>query len=122
MNWTGIACVVFICVTMNHLGLVKAIEERIERELPVIDCVKCCTFWTVLIFTLITSRNLITSLAISFLMSYLALWLELFEGFIDRLYMKLYEKIYPTSDDTPAADADNGNSAGSVSELQENCK
>ena len=27
MNWIDIASIVFVCVTMNHLGLIKAIEE-----------------------------------------------------------------------------------------------
>lgn len=114
MDWSGIACVVFTCVTMNHLGLVKAIEDIAGKELPVINCVKCCTFWAVLLLTLITSRDPVTSLAVSFLTSYLALWMELLESYIDRLYMKLYEKIYHTSDDTPASDADGGDSSGSV--------
>ena len=29
MEWSDIACIVFVCVTANHLGLVKAVEEKI---------------------------------------------------------------------------------------------
>lgn len=57
-------------------------------------------------------------LATSFLASYAAIWLELAEAYIDTLYLKLYEKIITTNnDDAPAADADSGRSAGTVSEL-----
>lgn len=100
MEWTDIVCVVFACVTANHLGLVKAIEDTFEMKLPVINCVKCFSFWTVFIYALFTSREVITSLAISFLASYSAIWLELFEGFIDQLFVKLYGKIYSATDRT----------------------
>lgn len=108
MNWIDIASILFVCVTMNHLGLVKAVEAVMERELPVINCVKCLTFWSELAYLSFTLCDIPLVLAISFLCSYLAIWLELFEGIIDTLYTKLYEKIYPNSaDDTlTAADFD----------------
>ena len=116
--WIDIASIVFVCVTANHLGLVKAIEDVSKTELRIVSCPKCSTFWCVLIYTTILSHNFIAPLAISFLCSYLAVWLELLEGYTDTLYMKLYEKIYPNTDnDTTAANADNGYSAGSVPEL-----
>ena len=96
--WIDIAAIVFVCVTMNHLGLVKAIEDTIDRELRIVNCPKCLSYWGVLAYTVITSCEPIPSLAISFLASYIAIWLELFEGFIDTLYQKLYDKIYPTED------------------------
>ena len=98
--WLDIASIVFVCVTMNHLGLIKAIEEVTEHELPVINCPKCSTMWLTLLYMLITSNQLIASLAISFLASYTAIWLELFEGYIDTLYSKLYDTIYSTADTT----------------------
>ena len=116
MTWIDIAGIVFICVTANHLGLVKAIKAVTERELPIVNCPKCFTFWSVLIYTTFTLHDVVAVLAISFLASYTAIWLELLEGFIDTLYMKLYEKIYSDpADDTTAADADDGHSDGSVS-------
>ena len=96
--WIDIASIVFIAVTMNHLGLVKAIEEYADRELKVVNCPKCLSHWGVFAYTIITSRDFIASLAISFLASYVAIWFELFEGFVDTLYSKLYDKIYPTED------------------------
>ena len=99
INWGDIAAIVFACVTAIHLGLVKAIEDVAHRELRIVNCPKCFTFWSILTYTIITTRNAITSLAISFLASYIALWLELFEGYIDTIYNKVYEKIYTTSGD-----------------------
>lgn len=115
--WTDIASIVFVCVTANHLGLVGKIEE-ILGKLPIINCPKCFTFWSVLIYEVwvVGFSDIPAMLAISFLCAYLALWLELLEGFIDALYLWLYEKNYPdTENDTPAADADSGNTAGTVS-------
>lgn len=116
MEWNDIASIVFVCVTMNHLGLIGKLEE-IMGELPILNCPKCSTFWLTMLYMLIASRQVITSLAVSFLASYTAIWLELLEGYVDTLYLKMYGKIYKTSDDTPASDADNGYSAGSVSKL-----
>ena len=113
--WIDIAAIVFICVTANHLGLVKAIEDTLHRELKVINCPKCLTWWSSLVYSIITSCEPIPSLAISFLCSYLALWLELFEGYIDTLYTKVYGKIFTTSDDTASTDTNRGDSSGSVS-------
>lgn len=118
MNWLGIACIVFSAVTANHLGLVKAIEEVADRELKIVNCPRCLTFWGVLAYSVVTSREAITSLAVSFLASYAAIWLELFEGFIDSLYQKCYEKIYPNSDDdTTAADGYKSDTDCPVSQL-----
>ena len=98
MNWIDIASIVFVCVTANHLGLVKAIEDAADKELRIINCPKCFSFWSALAYSIITSRDIIQSLAISFFASYSAIWFELFEGFIDTIYNKLYGKIYTTTD------------------------
>lgn len=116
--WIDIASIVFICVTANHLGLVKAIEETFDIELHILNCPKCFCFWLSFTYGLsnISSDGFIAVLAVSFLASYSAIWLELFEGIIDTLYMKLYETIYPNTDnDTASADADSSYSTGSVS-------
>lgn len=104
--WIDIASIVFVCVTANHLGLVKAIEDVIGTELPIVNCVKCFTWWVTFAYTAFAMHALILPLAISFLASYSALWLELLEAFIDTLYLKLYDKITTThSDNAIAADA-----------------
>ena len=118
IHWIDIASIVFVCVTMNHLGLISAIERATQRKLWIVDCPKCCSCWCVLLYLLyhfVDINNMVTVLAISFICSYLAIWLELFEGYIDTLYIKLYEKIYPDTDNnTTASDTDDGDSAGTV--------
>ena len=94
MMWNDIACIVFVTVTMNHLGLISAIEEFFGTELPIVNCVKCSTWWMVLFYMLLSSQGMILSLAVSFFCSYSAIWLELFEGYLDTLYRKCYDKIY----------------------------
>ena len=100
MEWGDIAGIVFACVTANHLGLVKAIEDTFEKELPIINCVKCFSFWSVLVYMAFATHEVITSLAVSFLSGYAAIWLELLEGYIDTLYNRLYDKIYSATDTT----------------------
>ena len=119
--WIDIASIVFVCVTANHLGLVKAIEGIINLEMRIVNCPKCLSFWATLTYCLVCRHSMTSTLAISFLASYSALWLELFEAFIDKIYMKLYGKITTNcNDDTTAADTISGHSAGSVSYLQQN--
>ena len=95
-----IAAIVFFCTAVNHLGLIKAIERVIRHRLPVVNCPKCLTFWSMIacgvaeenssLFTLHSSLRL---LAISLLCSYLAIWLELLMYAIDTLYNRIYVKI-----------------------------
>lgn len=123
MIW-DIACIVFVCVTANHLGLIGKIEEILRFRIPILDCPKCASFWCTMVYlgchgmaTYPIGSWVITMLAISFLASYAAIWLELIEGMIDKLYLKCYEIITEDSDDTPASGANDGDSASTVSEL-----
>ena len=102
-----IAAIVFVSVTVNHLGLITAVERVIHHRLPILNCPKCLTFWSILVYGL--SGDGITAalpsflprlLAISIISAYLAIWLELAEGLIDKLYDYIYDKIYPTADTT----------------------
>lgn len=110
MDWNDIACIIFVCVTMNHMGLVSAIRSALScRHLPIVSCPKCLTFWSVVMYGVVSgSSDILTGsyairvLAISFLSSYLAVWLELAEGYIDSLYMECYDKIYATADTAPS--------------------
>lgn len=97
--WSDIACIVFVCVTINHLGLVKAAEDVIKREIPIINCPKCASFWVTLFYCCCnTATSWTIILALSLISSYMAIWLELFEGYIDFIYNKIYEQIYSTAD------------------------
>ena len=102
--------VIFGCVAANHLGFIGAVEDVLDRELPVLNCPKCLTFWATL-FTVFPSHSLIVTIATAFAAAYAALWLELALGFIDKQYVRAYEtfiKHQHTDGETPAADADRG--------------
>jgi len=94
MDWRDIACIVFVCTAVNHLGLIETIEGIIKREIPIVNCPKCASFWATLTYLLLgTKGNLMEIpfwLAISLLCSYLAIWLELIMYAIDTLYNRIY--------------------------------
>lgn len=125
MNWIDIASIVFVCVTMNHLGLMGKIEGILGKRIPILNCPKCSSFWFTVIYGLgqmgFSISHLIPLLAISFFASYSAIWVELLEGFIDTLYDKLYEKIYSSTDngDTASADADEEHTDSTLSDVSE---
>ena len=111
----GIAAVVISCVLANHMGLVSEIEKILRIKIPIVNCVKCFTFWSTLAFMLIHTYNTIAAVAISFLLSYSAIWLELFFGIIDKCYESIYEKVYKSSASTESSDnSDSENSEGSL--------
>ena len=89
----AIACIVFVCTAVNHLGLISAIESAIERKLWIVDCPKCITCWSVMAYQLVTGCHPLTSLAIALLSSYLAIWLNMFLYAIDTFKNKVYDKI-----------------------------
>lgn len=93
-----IAAIVFICTAVNHLGLIKTIEGIIKRELPVVNCPRCLTCWSVMFYQVVTGCHPLLSLAISFLCAYTALWLNLLMYAIDALYNHIYDKIQENSE------------------------
>ena len=99
MDWRGIAAIVFVCTAVNHLGLIAAIERIIKHSLPVVNCPKCLTCWSVFAYKLwcVGFSDLPMALAISLLCSYLAIWLELLMYAIDTLYNSIYVKIENTN-------------------------
>lgn len=99
MNWNEVAMIMFSCVMANYLGLVNAVEQIINRPLPIINCPKCFTFWSVLAYMIwnIGFSDIPKSIAVSFLFSYLSVWLQLLFGLIDKLFDKIYGKIYATT-------------------------
>ena len=109
MAWTDIAWIVVVCTSANHLGLVKAVEGVIHHRLPIVNCVKCFTFWSTLIYTLAVAvpcaslqgfiSILPQSLALSFLASYTAIWLELLMFSIDTLYNHIYGKLIQNAEE-----------------------
>ena len=108
MSISLVIAVAFIAVAINHMGLVAAVEKVIRHPLPVVDCVKCLTFWSVLACLLSSRYAVIPSVAMTLAFSYMALWMELLWGLVDKLYMKCYEKIVS---DSAAGEASAGSDA-----------
>lgn len=110
--WIDIACILFTCVCMNHLGLIESIEGVVRFPLYVINCPKCSSHWFTLIYCLFFAHtSVIGALAISFLVAYLATWLELGMGIIDLLYTRIYENYFKSKGDDDsysATDESNG--------------
>lgn len=99
MDWRDIAAIVFVCTAVNHLGLIGTIERIIRHPLPIVNCPRCLTCWSVMAYGIATlpfyspmaiAAALPGLLAISLLCSYTAIWLELTMYAIDTLYNKIY--------------------------------
>lgn len=95
-----VAMIVVSAVLFNHLGLVEAVEKVIRHEIPIVNCCKCLSFWSVLAFMLFTGHGFIACIATSFLCAWAAPWIELLFGIIDYYYCKVYENFYPQTTDT----------------------
>ena len=104
MNFWDIAGIVFVCTAANHIGPIPDIEAFLRWKLPVIGCIKCLTFWSVLVYGLACCGTVAAAietaprlLAISFLCAWASIWLDLIMGIIDHLYLKVYDSFYPTA-------------------------
>lgn len=118
MDYWDIACIVFACTAANHLGPIPDIEAFVGRKLPVVGCIKCLTFWAVLIYCCgkTATHSAPAVLAISFLSAWAAIWLDLVMGMIDGLYLKIYDTFYSATDET---DADALGAPDTVPDVQE---
>ena len=95
--WNDVAMILFSCVSANHLGLIHAIENVIRRNIPVINCSRCCSFWFVLTYMIYVTQDIILSFATSFICAIIAPWTELLMGLLDVIFNKTYDKIYSTT-------------------------
>ena len=123
MNFWNIAGIVFVCTAANHIGPIPDIEAFLRRKLPVVGCIKCLTFWSVLVYGLVCCGTVAAAieaaprlLAISFLCAWASIWLDLLMGIIDKLYIKVYDTFYPTTDTTDADALDTTDPVSSVPE------
>ena len=113
------ACIMFIFVSANHLGLISKIEELTNCRLPIINCVKCGSFWATLIYLVVSTKDIIVAVALAFMFAYLALWLELAMCVVDTLYKRIYEKIISESpSDAVASSADKSSADSAVSHMR----
>ena len=98
MVWSDVAMILFSCVAANHLGLIQAVEKVLDRELPIVNCSRCFSFWCVLSYMIVATNEIIVPIATSFFCAALAPWLELLMGFTDILYNKLYDTIFAATE------------------------
>ena len=92
-----VLAIMIAAILANHMGLVSAIEKTISRELPVVNCVRCLTFWATTIWLALTLEKpcLPIVIATALIAAYIATWLELAFGLLNKLYEKVYNKIFP---------------------------
>lgn len=96
----GMVSIFVSCVLFIHMGLGEAICETLHIDFIIFKCVKCMTFWTMLIFSLIfTKITWSACIAVSFLASYAALWADLALSKIAKIYDNEYEKILDSERD-----------------------
>ena len=95
----AISCVLFV-----SMGLSAAIQETLHFKSQILSCPKCLTFWSVLIFNLLTGTRPVEAVAVSFISAYVALWAALLLDSITIIYNWFYEKITEPQD----TDKENG--------------
>ena len=115
MTWIEVAAITTSCVMSIHMGLVDAVLKFYgmeDKDIPIIRCPKCLTFWSVLLFLVLTRHNVILSLATSFLASYIGIWLDLILGIMDEWYEDIYNRISKGEESTDVHHEDNRQSEG----------
>lgn len=98
-----VALIVASCVLFVSMGLSDAVQETLHVRFRILSCPKCCTFWAVLLWTLLHGTGFVLSVAASFLSAYAALWAALILDGLSVLYNKCYELISKTSDASQGA-------------------
>ena len=96
MEWLDVVAITTSWVMAIHMGLVDAILlvfKSSGKRVPIITCPKCATFWSILVYLVLTRQSIILSVATSFLASYCAIWLDLLLGVMDMLYEYIYKRI-----------------------------
>ena len=98
-----------------HMGLVDAVLKFYgmeDKDIPIIRCPKCLTFWSVLLFLVLTRHSVIHSLAMSFLASYVGIWLDLLLGIMDEWYEDIYKRISEGEEASEVHNEDNRKQSG----------
>lgn len=104
MTWVTSIAMTVAAVLVNHLGLIAAIEDVLGRifhedvRLPIVNCGKCLSFWSVAVFVATEALHLHVALweciVLPPLMAYAAVWFNLFLGYLDTLYNNAYDALY----------------------------
>lgn len=107
--WVEAAALTASCVLFIGMGLEAEIERILSCRFKVLSCPKCLTFWSVLLFGVVTRHGFVETVAVSFLSAYAALWLSLLCDALTNLYNRIYETITkPTEGASENSAAANG--------------
>ena len=82
--------IMFIITLINHIGVIKKVEDYIHKPLPFYQEL---VFWSILVYSLFTTRKIINSTVLALLLGYLSLWLDLLFHIIDYYYRKYSRKM-----------------------------
>lgn len=93
----GILLIWISAILFVHLGLGKAICEIIGKNIEVFLCVKCLSFQSILLYSLLFTRiRWEMCVAIAFICAYLSLWIDLGLSYLATKYEKWYKIILDT--------------------------
>ena len=114
------AMITISCVLFVQMGLSRAIQERIGFNSKILSCSRCLTFWSVLMYMLLTGHGVLPSVTASFLSALSALWLSLLYDALAKFYNTCYDAISETTDTASEAEANPGqDQAGDSNEVSE---
>ena len=97
--WKEAALLAVGCVLFINMGLSDAIQETLGIHSRILSCVKCFTFWSILVYLTFKGCKLYEVVSASFLFSYLALWLDLGLSALNAKYNELYQQILSAAAD-----------------------
>lgn len=72
----------------HHIGFFEAVLSVISQ---VLECYKCCTFWTVLWLLLYLYQEPLYAVVVAFCAAYSSHWIMLILGELNILYNKIWE-------------------------------
>lgn len=99
----ALACTLFV-----NMGLSDAIQEFLGIKFKILSCVKCFTFWSVLVYLTFRGARLYQVVSASFVFSYLALWLDLGLSALNKIYNESYQQILSAEADKTDASPSGG--------------
>lgn len=84
------AAVMASATMMQHLGLTEAIGKVL---LKVLQCNMCCSFWAVLIVTILGGSPIWLAALLAITAAYASNWFALLLAVVDKFYDKLWQRL-----------------------------
>jgi hypothetical protein len=102
---TGAALITVSCVLFVQMGLSEAALGLLHIRSRILSCPKCLTFWSTLLWSLLSGHDVLLSIAASFICAYAAMWAALLIDGMTVIYNKCYESISKTNGSSEDAEA-----------------